>query len=324
MNVVSLFNGMNTGRQALENVGIKVNKYYSSEIKPYAIELTQYHFPDTIQVGDVNKWREWDIDWQSIDLVLSGSPCQDLSTAGKRAGINGSKSSLFFVFVEILEHIKSLNPKVLFLQENVGSAAKLDVGIMSRALGVYPVRINSSLVTAQLRDRYYWSNIRTKETMFDIVTDIPQPKDRGIMFKDIITSGTVETASQEYLKHRNETTGMITLIYEFENELRVKTNTAKGYEVVTENDCLDLSYPTSTTRRGRVTKGKSPCLMQSSNLLYSYKDGMVRTLNKVEMCRLQGFPDDYCDILSTSKAGSLLGDGWTLPIIEHIFKFIKQ
>jgi DNA (cytosine-5)-methyltransferase 3A len=328
---------MNTGRQALENVGIKVNKYYSSEIKPYAIQLTQHHFPDTIQVGDVIKWREWDIDWKSIDLILSGSPCQDLSAAGKRAGINGKKSSLFFTFVEILEHVKSLNPKVLFLQENVGSASKLDVGIMSRALGVYPVRINSSLVTAQLRDRYYWSNIRIKETMFDVVTDIPQPKDRGIMFKDIIINGFVDTdkhvalkmqghrnnqGSQESLKHRNETTGMITLIYEVNNQLRVKTNTKQGYDVVTENDCLDLSFPTSTTRRGRVTKGKSPCLMESSNNLYSYKDGIVRTVNKVEMCRLQGFPDNYCDILTTAKAGSLLGDGWTLPIIEHIFKHI--
>ena len=279
MNVVSLFNGMNTGRQALENVGIKVNKYYSSEIKPYAIELTQHHFSDTIQVGDVTKWKEWNIDWKSIDLILSGSPCQDLSAAGKRAGINGSRSSLFFVFVEILNHIKTLNPNVLFLQENVGSASKLDVGIMSRALGVYPVRINSKLVTAQLRDRYYWSNIKTKETMFDIVTDISQPKDKGIMFKDIVTGGNVDTdkhtclntgsgkgGSQKYLKHRNETTGMLTLIQE--NEL-------------------------------------------------------VRTVNKIEMCRLQGFPDDYCDILTTAKAGSLLGDGWTLPIIEHIFNFIE-
>ena len=336
MNVVSLFNGMNTGRQALENVGIKVNKYYSSEIKPYAIELTQHHFPDTIQVGDVTKWKEWDIDWKSIDLILSGSPCQDLSAAGKRAGINGKKSSLFFVFVEILEFVKSLNPNVLFLQENVGSASKLDVGIMSRALGVYPVRINSSLLTAQLRDRYYWSNIRTKETMFDVVTDIPQPKDRGIMFKDILISGIVEVdkhtclntgsgkgGSQKYLKHRNETTGMITLIYEENNELRVKTNTLKGYDIVTENDCIDLSFPTSTTRRGRVTKGKSPCLMESNNNLYSYKDGMVRTVNQVEMERLQGFPDFYTSILSKAKAGSLLGDGWTLPVIEHIFKFIK-
>lgn len=371
-NVLSLFNGMNTGRQALENVGIKVDKYYSSEIKPYAIQLTQHHFPDTIQVGDVTKWREWDIDWKTIDLVLSGSPCQDLSAAGKRAGINGKKSSLFFVFIEILEHIKSLNPKVLFLQENVGSANKLDVGIMSRALGVYPVRINSSLLTAQLRDRYYWSNIRTKETMFDLVTDIPQPKDKGIMFKDIITDGYVERVkslallesesractsqesiknraakefinmvyvdtdkhtclntgsgkdeSQRYLQHRNETTGMITLIYEENNELRCKTNTLKGYDIVTENDCLDLSFPTSTTRRGRVTKGKSPCLMESSNKLYSYKDGIVRTVNQIEMERLQGFPDGYTSILSKAKAGSLLGDGWTLPIVEHIFSFIK-
>ena len=382
MNVLSLFNGMNTGRQALENVGIKVNKYYSSEIKPYAIELTQHHFPDTIQVGDVTKWREWNIDWSKIDLILSGSPCQDLSAAGKRAGINGSRSSLFFVFIEILEHIKQLNPNVLFLQENVGSAAKLDVGIMSRALGVYPVRINSSLLTAQLRDRYYWTNIRTKQTMFDLVTDIPQPKDRGIMFKDIITSGKVERikanamlesdykhiikdeikqdvyikkrlakgkqtpnliyvdtdkhtclntgsggtekSSQRYLQHRNKTTVMLTLIYEENNELRCKTNTIKGFDIVTENDCIDLSFPTSTTRRGRVTKGKSPCLMESNNNLYSYKDRIVRTVNKIEMCRLQGFPDDYCDILTTAKAGSLLGDGWTLPIIEHIFKFINN
>ena len=257
-----------------------------------------------------------------------------MSAAGKRAGINGKKSSLFFTFVEILEHIKSLNPKILFLQENVGSASKLDVGIMSRALGVYPVRINSSLVTAQLRDRYYWSNIRTKETMFDVVTDIPQPKDKGIMFKDIITGGIVERVkvlallesesracvSQESIKNRAEKQ-FINMIY-VDNELRVKTNTIKGFDVVTENDCIDLSFPTSKTRRGRVTKGKSPCLMESSNNLYSYKDGIVRTVNKVEMCRLQGFPDDYCDILTTAKAGSLLGDGWTLPIIEHIFSFI--
>jgi DNA (cytosine-5)-methyltransferase 3A len=240
MNVLSLFNGMNTGRQALENVGIKVEKYYSSEIKPYAIELTQYHFPDTIQVGDVTKWREWDIDWQSIDLILSGSPCQDLSAAGKRAGINGSKSSLFFVFVEILKHIKSLNPKLLFLQENVGSASTLDVGIMSRALGIYPCRINSSLVTAQMRDRYKHTCLNT---------------------------GSGKGGSQKYLHHRNETTGMLTLIRE--NEI-------------------------------------------------------VRTVNKIEMCRLQGFPDEYCDILTTAKAGSLLGDGWTLPIIEHIFSFINK
>jgi site-specific DNA-cytosine methylase len=285
MIVLSLFNGMNTGRQALENVGIKVDKYYSSEIKPYAIELTQYHFPDTIQVGDVTKWREWDIDWKSIDLVLSGSPCQDLSAAGKRAGINGKKSSLFFTFVEILEHIKSLKPSVLFLQENVGSASKLDVGIMSRALGVYPVRINSSLVTAQLRDRYYWSNIKTKEDgMFgDIITDIPQPKDKAIMFKDIITSGFVDREKSLCL--------------------------LEGY--YSKKPALDFDKYEKRYRMG---------MMQ---IIYeSSKES--RLPNKIEMCRLQGFPDNYCDILTTAKAGSLLGDGWTLPIIEHIFSFINK
>ena len=324
MNVVSLFNGMNTGRQALENVGIKVNKYYSSEIKPYAIELTQHHFPDTIQVGDVTKWKEWNIDWKSIDLILSGSPCQDLSAAGKRAGINGSRSSLFFVFVEILEHIKTLNPNVLFLQENVGSASKLDVGIMSRALGVYPVRINSKLVTAQLRDRYYWSNIKTKETMFDIVTDIPQPKDLGIMFKDIVTGGRVERVKstallegyiskhtfknvgsleeQKYLKSR-DAIGMCPIVY---------VDTDKHVALKTWNG--DGSKQEYLKHRNETTEMLT--LIQENEL--------VRTVNKIEMCRLQGFPDDYCDILTTAKAGSLLGDGWTLPIIEHIFNFIEQ
>ena len=378
MNVLSLFNGMNTLRQAMHDLNIPVEKYYSSEIKPYAIKLTQHHFPDTIQLGSILNWKEWDIDWGKIDFIGSGSPCQDLSAAGKRAGINGKKSSLFFVFIDILNHVRSLNPKVLFLQENVGSASKLDVGIMSREMCLYPVRINSSLLTAQLRDRYYWTNIRTKQNLFDTVTDIPQPKDLGIMFKDIITSGYVEMVkanallesnnkcfvnnpdkenillkkrilkgkqnpnivyvtsdkhtclntnsgkdgTEEYLKHRNDTTGMITLIYEYNGEFRVKTNTAKGYDVATENDCIDLSFPTSKTRRGRVTKGKNPCLMESNNNLFTLKDLKVRTINQVEMERLQGFTDGYTSILSKAKAGSLLGDGWTLPVIKYILSFM--
>jgi site-specific DNA-cytosine methylase len=286
MKVLSLFNGMNTGRQALENVGIKVDKYYSSEIKPYAIELTQHHFPDTIQVGDVTKWRDWDIDWKSIDLVLSGSPCQDLSSSGKRGGINADNSGLFWVFIEILEHCKKLNPDVKFLQENVGSARKKDIGIMSRALGVYPARINSSLLTAQLRDRYYWTNIRTKESMFDIVSDIPQPKDKGIKYKDIITSGFVK---------REKSKCLLAGLYNSFCYKDEKSVEAQAYLKKKEMFGVPLIYE---------------------------KD-YIRTVNKVEMCRLQGFPDDYCDILSTAKAGSLLGDGWTLPIIEHIFKYIK-
>jgi len=287
MNVVSLFNGMNTGRQALENVGIKVNKYYSSEIKPYAIELTQHHFPDTIQVGDVTKWKEWNIDWKSIDLILSGSPCQDLSAAGKRAGIEGKKSSLFFIFIEILEHIKTLNPNILFFQENVGSASKLDVGIMSRALGVYPVRINSELLVAASRDRYYWSNIKTKETMFDLVTDIPQPKDKGIIFQDVLTSGYTDRKKARAV---------------LESEERQLVNKEKLYKRYTELGMINLVFDNAEFKPNEN----------------------VRILNKIELCRLQGFNDNYCDILTRNKAASLLGDGWTLPIIEHIFNFIER
>jgi DNA (cytosine-5)-methyltransferase 3A len=325
MNVVSLFNGMNTGRQALENVGIKIDKYYSSEIKPYAIELTQYHFPDTIQVGDVTKWREWDIDWSSIDLVLSGSPCQDLTSAGRRAGINGSKSSLFFVFVDILNHIRELNPNVLFLQENVASARKKDVGIMSRALGVYPVRINSSLVTAQLRDRYYWSNIRTREDgMFgDIVTDIPQPKDRGIMFKDIVTGGRVERVKAlSLLEHTEKAFGHKDRFSERAQEY-IKGREKFGVNLIYVERDKALALLESESRVCTSQESiKKRAKRQFINIIQ--QNELVRTVNKIEMCRLQGFPDDYCDILTTSKAGSLLGDGWTLPIIEHIFKYIER
>lgn len=337
MIVVSLFNGMNTGRQALENVGIKVDRYYSSELKPYAIELTQYHFPDTIQLGDVTKWREWDIDWAKVDLILSGSPCQDLSNAGKKAGIHGKKSSLFFVFIEILNHCRSLNPNILFLQENVGSANKLDVGIMSREMGLYPVRINSSLVTAQLRDRYYWTNIRTKETMFDIVTDIPQPEDRGIMLKDIVEFGFVDTnksrailesderpVTQQHKAAHRYFNGFQTLVFkDGETYMRVKEATKIGFVDIANGEAVDLSYPKSKTRRGRSMIDESNCLLRN-NEYFLFEGNELRYFNKTELCRLQGFSDNYCDILSRNKAASLLGDGWTLPIIEHIFSFINQ
>jgi len=341
--VLSLFNGMNTGRQALENKGFKIDKYYSSEIKPYAIKLTQYHFPDTIQLGNILNWREWNIDWSSIDAALSGSPCQDLSAAGKRAGINGKKSSLFFVFVEILNHINKERKKVgkkevLFFQENVGSANKIDVGIISRALGVYPIRFNSSLVTAQLRDRYYWTNIKTKQTIFDTVVDIPEPKDRKIMLSDILTNGYTDRDKslcllegydskkpkfeiQKFMKRYEM--GMLQIIFKNKKTyLRVKEATKIGFVDIENGKCVDLSYPKSKTRRGRLMDDKSNCLLRTKEY-YVFEKDSIRLFNKIELCRLQGFPDNYCDILTFGQSASLLGDGWTLPIIEHFFSFIE-
>ena len=327
--VLSLFNGMNTLRQAMENVGIPVKKYYSSEIKPYAIKLTQHHFPDTIQLGDITKWREWDIDWSEITFIGSGSPCQDLSIAGKRAGLSGDKSSLFYTFIDILEYVKGLNPNVKFLQENVGSAPTEAIKLMSESLDILPIRINSNLVTAQNRDRFYWSNIkvRTDWTGYNW-TDIPQPKDRNIYLKDIIESGKVDkekatailesqsrcVANQKSLKQRADK-DFITV---------VKEATTKGFVEVKSGDCVDMSFPTSKTRRGRLMTDKVNCLMEAGQEIYYNNGYYLRKLTQIELERLQGFQDGYTSILSYGQAASVLGDGWTLPVIEHILSFYKN
>lgn len=187
MKVLSLFDGMSCGQIALKQLGIIPEAYYASEIDKHAIKQTQLNFPDTIQLGNVTKWKEWDIDWKSIDLVLAGSPCQGFSFAGKQLAFDDPRSKLFFVFIDILNHIRSLNPDVLFLLENV-NMKKSHIRIISEYCGVFPVNINSNLVSAQNRDRWYWTNIRTKQVgLFgEVYTDIPQPEDKGIFLRDIL------------------------------------------------------------------------------------------------------------------------------------------
>jgi DNA (cytosine-5)-methyltransferase 3A len=119
MNILSLFDGMSCGRIAAERAGLDVDNYYASELDKYAITVTQANWPNTVQLGDVTKWREWDIDWASIDLLIGGSPCQGFSFAGKQLAFDDPRSKLFFVYVDILNHIRSLNPDVKFLLENV-------------------------------------------------------------------------------------------------------------------------------------------------------------------------------------------------------------
>ena len=115
MNVLSLFDGMSCGQIALERAGINVSKYYAAELDKYAITVTQANYPDTIQLGDVTKWREWNIDWASIDLLIGGSPCQGFSCLGKQLAFDDPRSKLFFLFFDILNHIRSVNPDVKFM-----------------------------------------------------------------------------------------------------------------------------------------------------------------------------------------------------------------
>jgi len=187
MKVLSLFDGMSCGQIALRELGVPIERYYASEIDKHAIKQTQLNFPDTIQLGDVEKWREWDIDWEEIDLLLAGSPCQGFSLAGKMLGHDDPRSRLYWVFLDILHHVQSLNPSVKYLLENV-RMRPADEARINESLGIRPVVINSALVSAQNRVRLYWSDIRTKSEGIwsELFTDIPQPADRGIYIGDIL------------------------------------------------------------------------------------------------------------------------------------------
>lgn len=178
MKVLSLFDGMSCGQIALNRLGIEVDTYYASEIDKYAMEITQKNFPETIQIGDVCAVRGED--YQDVDLILAGSPCQGFSFAGKQLAFDDPRSALFFEFIRLLKEIK---PKY-FLLENV-KMKKEYLQIISEQVsacypeipfGIEPIFINSSLVSAQSRQRYYWTNI----------PNITQPKERGIVLRDIL------------------------------------------------------------------------------------------------------------------------------------------
>lgn len=155
MIVLSLFDGMSCGQLALADAGIQVSKYYSSEIDKYASFVTKNNYPSTIQLGDIRDWRSWDIDWGKVGLVLAGSPCQGFSFIGKNLQFDDERSALFWVLVDILNHIKERNPNVHFLVENV-AMVKQSEEVFTKALGVAPVTINSISVCDQNRVRLYW------------------------------------------------------------------------------------------------------------------------------------------------------------------------
>jgi site-specific DNA-cytosine methylase len=174
INVLSIFDGMSGAQLALQRAGIEVANYYAVEIDKYAIKVTQANFPNTIQLGDINNWREWNL--PKIDLIIGGSPCQGFSAAGKHLNFDDPRSKLFFTFAEI---IKTLKP-TYWLMENVKMRKDYQEKI-SEYLGVQPVAINSALVSAQNRQRLYWANF-----------PITQPEDKGLVLRDIIESGEVD------------------------------------------------------------------------------------------------------------------------------------
>lgn len=286
--VLSLFDGMSCGQIALNRIGIKPTKYYAAEVDKYAIKVTQANYPDTIQMGDVTKWREWNVDWASIDLLIGGSPCQGFSFAGKQLAFDDPRSKLFFVYVDILNHIKAVNPGVKFLLENV-RMKKDYLNIISEQLGVEPVFINSALVSAQNRQRYYWAN-----------WEITQPEDKGTTLTDILEP-TVDVSflhtdkAIEYMG-RVGSTGRVKWSYMFHSE---------------EN------------------KGKSQCVTANffkgvpNNVLVG-KCGAIRKFTPIEVERLQTAPDNYTNHVSNSQRFRMLGNGWTVDVIARIFSTMQS
>jgi DNA (cytosine-5)-methyltransferase 3A len=258
-NVVSLFDGMSGGQIVLCELGVKYDVYYSSEVDAHAIAQTQLNFPATVQLGDVKRWREWDIRWENVDLILAGSPCQGFSIAGKGLAFDDPRSRLFFEFVDILNHTRAHNPRVKFLLENV-KMKKQHLRIITELVGVFPVCINSALVSAQNRIRYYWTNIRTKRVgLFDeLHVDIPQPTDRGIFIDDILEE---EVDEKYYL------TGA-TLARLLNEEPRI--NAGKSYALTQKNCTTGADHKrtlvlVSIDGLPRNNQQKAGCVVSSGN-----------------------------------------------------------
>lgn len=216
LTVLSLFDGMSCGAIALREAGIKVKQYFASEIDKTAILQATHNFPDTIQLGSVVNLSAANL--PKIDLLIGGSPCQGFSFAGKQMNFKDPRSVLFFEYVRILNEIRTYNPDVKFLLENVRMRAEYE-NVISSHLGLQPVAINSSLVSAQNRLRLYWTNILTAATphLFGetVFTAIPQPKDKGIYLRDVLD----DVADTRYFLSRKDIEKLEKQIaYESENQ----------------------------------------------------------------------------------------------------------
>lgn len=229
---LSLFDGIDVAKESCDDAELPIKKMYVSEIEKFPTSITRFKHPNNIHLGDVTKWREWDINWSEIDIVFAGSPCQGFSFAGKQLAFDDPRSALFFEFVNILEHIKKINPNVLFFLENVKMKKEFE-NVITDLLIQEPIQINSSLVSAQNRQRLYWCNWETWK-----------PENKGIMLKDILQDD-IDVDDKYYLSDiQIDKIDFSNLNKEFKTDVKVLGH-RKGYR--TNTQCYD-------------TTGKTGCL----------------------------------------------------------------
>lgn len=345
MKVLSLFDGISCARVALDKAGIPVEAYYASEIDKYAQQVSEKNYPDIVRLGDVkdigylhhcaDKKRKI-ILTSEVDLLIGGSPCQDLSIAkAGRKGLAGERSGLFWEYVRILNEVK---PKY-FILENVASMPKEARDVITETLGVEPIMIDAALVSAQDRRRFFWTNI----------PNVVLPDDREIFLKDILQPEeevdekyyvSDETLEKIREKMRNgRPLGQALRIYDTNGKsvtlsangggtgaktglyLIVPEATKKGFAVAYDGDSVDLSFPGSKTRRGRV--GHRVKNLMTSNNIYAFTNGRVRRLTPIECERLQSMPDRYTEGVSDTQRYKALGNAFNADVIAHILSFIK-
>jgi DNA (cytosine-5)-methyltransferase 3A len=328
MNVLSLFDGISCGRVALERAGIKVDKYYASEIDKYAIQVAQKNYPDTIQIGDVTK-----IDgkqFKDIELLIGGSPCQGFSFAGKQLNFIDPRSRLFFEYVRIL---KEVNPKY-FLLENVKMKKEFQ-DIISKYVGVEPIEINSALVSAQNRKRLYWTNI----------PGVEQPEDKSIMLKDIIHETKGESFNKyEYTAPFNRTLQILdkevdkgkigyfkqdsqaNRVYSIHDKAVTLCGEAGGGAAKMGQYLFGCITPDRVDKRQngqRFNEGDKFYTLTAQDRHGILIEGYIRKLTPIECERLQTLPDNYTEGISNTQRYKALGNGWTVDVIAHILSNIK-
>ena len=312
MNVLSLFDGIGTGFLALKNAGITIDNYYASEIDEKAIYIAKKNFPQIAEIGDVEKIDIKKI--KKIDLIIGGSPCQGFSRNGKHLNFDDKRSALFFKFVEVLEDIKKQNPEVLFMLENVKMKKEWE-DIITEFLEVKPITIDSRIHTVQARERTYWTNIKgvtlpQKENC--TIREIAEKRDlsKYISINGILFDPRISERERELVEC---TAGQI----------RIKQATKAGYIIAEDGDGINLQFPTSKTRRGRVIKGKLPTLDCSCNVCYLL-EGAIHKITVREAERAQNLLEGYTTGLSECEARKAIGNGWNEKTVRHIFSHIDK